>query len=389
MEKRSTEELKLFREKILNLETVFVVAEGVSNAATIFMTLNATGKNLTPIELVKSIIFSSYPSKPLIKEPNETWKRILANIHLQSKFLNNFFASRYKKVSDAKLFNEVEKTIKTLNPDKGQATKEFLSQMDKDSEIFKYINNPSPGQWKKNEYPIYESINAIIKIINIRVSTPFLMALLRDYKKGTVSFNVCKSILNTMEQFHFINNAICSKRSSGMDKLYAKYAHELYIENNKNNKHRVIRELITELISKKASLEDFKNNIDTKLYYKKSNDKQKELVKYVLYKLERHRNKNAVPINVSIEHIYPESPQEMMLSDSNLIQNIGNLVLLEEKVNSQIGNKPFLKKKSYILANSKMFTSIEVFKNHTEWCDEQILQRKETLVDEMYNKMWT
>ena len=386
---KAIDDLKSFRDKILNLETVSVVAEGVSNACTIFMTLNSTGKDLTPLDLVKSLIFSKYKKVPLVNEPNDTWKKISDNINNNVKFLNNFYASRYKKVSDKRIFYEVENTIKNLNhKDHGVAAKEFLQQMLEDSELFKLINTPVSTNFNKNDYDIYESIYAITKQFKIQVSNSFLIALIRDYKKNAISKSMCIKILSVMERFHFINNAVCSKRSSGIDLLYAKYAHDLYQAKSKQDKHKIINSICQELIKRIADLSDFEASVDSRLYYTRKDEKQKELVKYVLMKLERKKNTHSIPIATSIEHIYPETPQTMTLANSNLIKNIGNLVLLEDDVNSKIGNKEYDDKKTYVLNNSQMITAKQLFNKYKSWTDTEIQQRRDELIEEMYDKMW-
>lgn len=386
---KTTQELQDCRTKILDLETVSVVAEGVANASTIFMTLNATGKDLSPMDLVKSLIFSNYPVVPLLNEPNDTWKRILSNINQKGNFLNNFYASRYKKVSDMRLFKEIEKTIKQINPnDIHEATKDFLNQMEEDSKIFKLIVSPSMSQWKQSDYDIYESIFALTTQFKIKVANSFLIALLRDFFKKEISKKILMKMLKTMEQIHFVNNAICSSRSSGMDKLYSKYAHALYEIDGKQGKHILIKEFCKELLNKKSNKSTFDAKIDSKLYYTKKDERQKDLVKYVLRKIERVKNRHAIPIETSIEHIYPENSREEQLEDASLIKNIGNLVLLENDVNSDIGNKPYKQKKEYVLKHSKMLSAKEVFEKNNEWGDEQIKGRRNDLLDVLYDSMW-
>ena len=388
-EKYSVEELKQLRDKILNLETVSVVAEGVSNACTIFMTLNSTGKDLTPLDLVKSLIFSLYKQTPLINEPNDTWKKIVDNTKQHSKFLNNFYSSRYKKVSDRRLFKEVEKTIKKLVPnDSGMGAKKFLLQMHEDSKIFKLINEPSQTNWSKNDYDIFESVFAITKQFKIQVANAFLIALIREYQENSVAKKSCLKVLSVMERFHFINNAVCSGRSSGLDLLYSKFAQELYQVSTRQDKHRIINRICQELNNKIESYSDFIANVDAKLYYTKNDEKQKELVKYVLTKMERKKNRHSIPIKTSIEHIYPETPSIMELKNVNLIKNIGNLVLLEDDINSKIGNKEFQSKKAYVLEKTKMIIAKEVFENATDWKDNEIIQRRNNLLVEIYEKMW-
>ena len=383
------EQLKSLRDKILNLETVSVVAEGVSNACTIFMTLNSTGKDLTSLDLVKSLLFSKYRKISLVNEPNDTWKKIVDNTRQNSKFLNNFYASRYKKVSDRKIFKEVEKTIKNLQSNDGEAgANVFLKQMLEDSEIFKLINDPTPTNFNKVDYDIYESIYALIKQFKIQVANSFLIALIRDYRAGAISKKMCIMVLSAMERFHFINNAVCSKRSSGIDLLYAKFACDLYHATTKQSKHVIINRVCQDLLAKIADKSDFNASVDSKLYYIKSDEKQKELVKYVLTKLERKQNKHSIPFATSIEHVYPETPQKMTLADPNLIKNIGNLVILEDDINSKIGNKEYNDKKKYVLEHSKMITAKHLFKTYKNWTDIEIKQRREDLINELYVTMW-
>lgn len=383
------EELKSLRDKILNLETVSVVAEGVSNACTIFMTLNSTGKDLTSLDLVKSLLFSKYRKISLVNEPNDTWKKIVDNTRQNSKFLNNFYASRYKKVSDRRIFKEVEKTIKNLESNDGEAgANVFLKQMLEDSEIFKLINDPNPTNYNKADFDIYESIYALIKQFKIQVANSFLIALIRDYRASAISKKMCIKVLSVMERFHFINNAVCSKRSSGIDLLYAKFACNLYHATTKQSKHAIINRVCQDLFAKIADISDFNASVDNKLYYIKSDEKQKDLVKYVLTKLERKQNRHSIPFATSIEHVYPETPQKMTLADPNLIKNIGNLVILEDDINSKIGNKEYNDKKKYVIEHSKMITAKHLFKTYKNWTDIEIKQRRENLINELYINMW-
>ena len=142
------------------------------------------------------------------------------------------------------------------------------------------------------------------------------------------------------------------------------------------------------LIKRIADLSDFEASVDSRLYYTRKDEKQKELVKYVLMKLERKKNTHSIPIATSIEHIYPETPQTMTLANSNLIKNIGNLVLLEDDVNSKIGNKEYDDKKTYVLNNSQMITAKQLFNKYKSWTDTEIQQRRDELIEEMYDKMW-
>ncbi|MDC7242886.1 MAG: DUF262 domain-containing protein, partial [Sphaerochaetaceae bacterium] len=97
----SEEKLKILRDTILNLEIIFVAVDDEVDAFTIFETLNAKGKDLTPLDLIKNQVFKNYNRQSHLDEPNDSWKKIIENTKDKNmKFLNYFWASKYKKVSD-------------------------------------------------------------------------------------------------------------------------------------------------------------------------------------------------------------------------------------------------------------------------------------------------
>src|SRR5690606_9594839 len=140
-----------------------------------------------------------------------------------------------------------------------------------------------------------------------------------------------------IEKFHFINNAICSNRSSGLDQFYSKYSRDLLNERDKQSKHLVIDSFIQSLQEKLPTKDKFNLNFDAKLYFFSKSTKQRKLVYYVLNKIELKKQKgNAQLHNMSLEHIYPENAKtsEWSLIDDKLISNLGNLVLLDAGLNS-------------------------------------------------------
>lgn len=381
------EKLKILRDKVLNLETIFVAATDLASASTIFMTLNATGKDLSPLDLVKNYLFSLYPRECHLDEPNDTWKKILDNTSGSDKFLNNSFASRYKKIADHKIFKEI---IKEVEKDSNIDVKSFLINLKVDSAIFKKINKPSEKDWDRNNHDIFESINAISNIFKVGVANSFLISLIREFEDDKITKNVLMKMLLAMEKFHFVHTAICSNRSSGYDKLYAKNAKLLYEATDKEKKHSIILNFKSELEKKIPDEDQYKANFDKKLFYSSKETKQKPLVQYVLNKLERQRNPNAILMNTSIEHIYPEKHELWEeLEDASLLKNIGNLVLLDSGLNSEIGNKVFSKKKLIIGDKSNLIITKELFKNHESWADKEIKDRNTVLQKILYSDIWS
>jgi hypothetical protein len=168
--------------------------------------------------------------------------------------------------------------------------------------------------------------------------------------------------------------------------MYAKVSRELFNAKSRHEKHNVIDNFFNKLKNKLPTKEQFIAKLDYRLYYSSKDTKNKKLVQYVLQRLEYEKqNFNIELHDVSIEHIYPEKIAEHWEAiEEKYIKNIGNLVLLDKSINSEIGNKNFNEKKSIILSKSTLITTKEVFENYTYWDKETIIERREQLIELLY-----
>jgi uncharacterized protein with ParB-like and HNH nuclease domain len=375
--------LKALRDKILNLEIIFVAVDDEVDAFTIFETLNGKGKDLTPLDLIKNQIFKNYHKSSHLDEPNDSWKKIIQNTQDKNmKFLNYFWASRYKKISDRKIYKEFIKESKKNDFNYNDFVKELLIN----SIIFKKILVPNIEDWKnEGEFKAYFSLNAI-SIFNVQVANSLLISLVREYDNKQISLKYLIKALNNIEKFHFVNNAVGGGRSSGLDTMYSKISRDLYVAENKHKKHTIIDELENKLKLKLPTIEQFSANFNKRLYFSSVDTKQKKLVQYVLQKLEYEKqNYNILLKDISLEHIYPEKfDTNWTKTNTENIKNIGNIVLLDKSLNSNIGNKDFLKKKRLIEDKSTILTTKKVFEENLEWNEENIKKRNEELINELY-----
>jgi hypothetical protein len=113
---------------------------------------------------------------------------------------------------------------------------------------------------------------------------------MREYFASNISKSYYLKSLLILEKFHFINNAICSLRSSGLDTMYAKYSKLLYEKSTKEDKHKVINKLVQSLKDKMPKYEEFENSFDEKVFYTEKNKKNKKFADYILYRIELHVN---------------------------------------------------------------------------------------------------
>ena len=386
-------QLVIFRDKVLNLELIFVAVKDEADIHNVFETLNAKGKDLDAFDLIKNKVFKLYPKEAHLKEPKDSWKKIVDNTQGSSlSFLNNFWASRYKKVSDKNIFKEF---IRTSKQD-GFNYKTFLAELVLDSEMYHKIIMPKESDWKNNKLmSIYISLEAI-SIFKVKVANAIIIALLRALNEKKISETYCIKTMQVIEKFHFIHNAICSLRSSGMDTMYAKISKNIYLANDKEAVHKKIDEFIVSLNNKMPTMEQFKAKFDSKLFYSdtkgknKELEKNKKLVQYALKKIEyKKQNGNVKLFNVSIEHVCPETrTQEWSKIDEKLVINIANLVLLDSNLNSRIGQKNYQNKRETILAKNTILSTNDVFNKYNNWENKVINERKEDLIMSLYSEVW-
>ena len=157
-------------------------------------------------------------------------------------------------------------------------------------------------------------------------------------------------------QYHIV-------RRCGLPALIRKY---------KNNKNLILY----------LAKNDFKNKF-IQLKYSKQDTPDNMKVKYIINKMYcyfTNGKEEIFPDNGSIEHILPESSGERAL-------NIGNLILLEIKLNNNAGQATYAdKRQKYYLESNYDWVKIFI-DEHTSWTEEDVLVRAENMADIYYHKI--
>ena len=85
--------------------------------------------------------------------------------------------------------------------------------------------------------------------------------------------------------------------------------------------------------------------------------------------------------NTTLEHIYPRSPigGERNEKLEEVKNTIGNLTILDEKINNELANGPFSKKR-LALQKSNLKANRDIGAK-TEWTAEDVKERTEKLID--------
>nr|BFF37741.1 DUF262 domain-containing protein [Tenacibaculum mesophilum] len=382
--------LKEIRDKILNLKVIYIELGNEDDAYIIFETLNTRGKDLRVSDLVKNHLTKMLPKKnksvDLSKDKWTESRTIIegssADLNMDS-FLHHFWLSKYEFTTQKKLFKSLKQTVKKNN------AKEFLNDIFNESKIYRETLDISYKDWKKEENELKNSLFAL-NVFRVKQQIPMLLAVMREYEKGTLKLKRVKDIVSAIEKFHFIFTAVTSQRSSGgISFMYAYHARQLG-QADVNSKTNALDELKTKLRDKLPSKDEFIANF-IELHYSSTYTKEKPLIKYILTKYDNHyssKNQTGTAINydlMTIEHIHAEKDSSKNI-ELNDIGKIGNLLLMEETLNGKLGNKPFATKHP-IYKSSNIYLDDKI-KNATDWDSESILDRTKIIAEKLFDEIF-
>ena len=379
--KKLLERLQAVRDRILDLRLIFIEVGDEDEATTIFVTLNSRGLDLEPADLVKAHLLNLLPRKGGIDKPLERWESMrdlfdASAVPLSmSDFLLTVWRSRYETLSAKKLMKAVRRQVKKAN------ASAFLSDLISDAELYRQIREPGYRKWTKEELRAKESLE-YFRDFSISQPMPLLLSLLREYSKRHLSLKQLRAALRAIEDYHFVFNTLANKSSSGgMSLFYGKRARNLLEASDEQVRAKEIVSLIEELRLKRPSSAEFDEAFSA-LRLTDDYTSDRRTVRYVLRRIyHHHQPRTALDIaKTTIEHV---SPQSDGLPSRGAL---GNLVLVNEALNSKLANKGFAAKQA-IMAKASEWIPPEIL-GATDWDEDAIESRTRAMSEEARTKIF-
>ncbi len=368
--------LKALRDQVLNSTFVSISTTDRDQANKIFEILNAKGKRLAHIDLIKNKLFELLNKVEPADFADESWKK-LKSILCSGKesvglatFYQHYWSSKYKKVYSNKLYESFNAVIA-----KNEITyTQFLNDLIKNAIIYMQIVNPKREDYdnRKEYFVIVQSLNCINNYFNVVQVRIALLALFEAKQRGIIDFSMLKSAILYLENFHFAYNAVLSSRPNRLEKIYSTFAIELRKTTQKNDAQNIIqKKLIIPLDALFPKYDEFYKKF-IELSYSKSEKPSNVKTKYAVNKLNGYfSNKEIFFDDGSVEHIVSETEGENAL-------NIGNLVLLEQVLNGEAGHKCYIDK-IHIYQKSCYIWVKKFIENYTQWNESMIKERAKKL----------
>lgn len=400
---KKVEKISLLRDTLKKLKVIEIEIESDSEAYEIFERVNNYGVDLSLSDLLKNHILKNTRNTG---QASEKWLSIENNIQdcgsEMKKFIRYHWLSKYSFETEKKLYNTIKTRVTNYE--------DFLDELVSSSEIFKNITTGIQSNFhdlKVNNKDISEKIyNIIFSSINMSISqdSVFYLSLIRNIeaRKLLVKPN---NFLMFLENFLFKYFAVSSLPANKVERLFSKYAIELEKTCNENIAINQIKQNTTRVFN--TFRDDLNGLLPPKEYFIEkfkdvkyaASQKNRRLINYILSNYESHlRGNRELSLNfqvLNIEHILPQKPESWNLTRSDVkgyVNNIGNLLLIDQTLNSQMGNKK-LSDKIPILGQSELKMNekiLDVFNNNNNlWNQYEIEKRNSFLAEISYDEIWS
>lgn len=355
-------------------KVLYMEATDLSEAFTIFETLNARGKDLETADLLKNFFFSKCgdTSKAL-----EYWNEMIDNLgnYDVTKYIRYFWNSSHKLAREKVLYREISNSILTKRD-----ALDMMEEMSTLSICFHDLAFPN-----ESSYFAKQEVGKILKNLSLlKTSTfyPVILAMEQSKSKDMQDEENILKVLEIIEAFIFRNFIISKANPNSAEVAFAALAKQIY-DGDCSDVNQIIAKIKSTIVTDSIFEENFSNW--------SGGSNSKETIRYIFRKIHKYKD-SSLEINidnsdVQIEHIMPQDkslwPQIDDQSHQDYLWKLGNLCLLDGSFNSSNSNKPFDDKKTTYM-NSKIEPNKDIAK-YTSWGIDEIKQRQKELAKDALN----
>lgn len=373
----STDEVEKYRNALLSTNIVEIIATSEEDAYTIFEILNARGQILEDYELIKNYIMRYFEPSNSVDTAKALWNTEIiqplgGNV---TQFIKHYVTHRFAKSGNGHNFNY---DVIKRETEKHQVVI-LLEDLCRKASYYKIIIDPkigTDGNCSANEYSVYSFMKSNRGVL----FRPMFMSLLHRYKTGEMSQEIYEGILVFIKHFFICYNLLGRLTSNKLTDTVQGSAKSLEEE----YKPEVLNNFVNGLIRRLPTLEEFTKSF-LSIGWSKINEfhkdiSQKHRAQIALETLEAIESESWNIEPYTIEHLNPDSADRKNA-------NIGNLVLLEQQLNSSNADKTFAEKvDSY--QDSRYKTTRNVYRRyHDDPASFNIESRAKAMAKVIYTHM--
>lgn len=350
-----------------SVQVLVAVASDLPEAYVIFETLNDRGADLTTADLLKNYLFSQ--AKPSEFEyVQHGWGSLETNLGHKPdemvRFVRHEYMSRHGRVTTRKLYRAIQDDFE------GQlGAKTYVQQLKKAQAVYLALRDTEHEFWTSTGSDVRDALNAYRRF-GFESSYPVLLAAFRQWDRQKAT-----RLLVKMAKWSVRAQFVGRLGSGTAEESFGAAAAAIADGSAKNQTE--VRRLLNRLVPA---------NTEFKLAFIASGKMTVNRAKYVLAMLEKAaaaKGNRAEPAHdwvspgVTLEHVMSKSSaggdDDMKLK----VEEIGNLTLLEKRLNKEAGSKAFSVKREFYGASDFRLTK-EVGKRES-WTQKDITDRTQEM----------
>lgn len=366
---------------IQKLKIVDIVLDGTEdNPQLIFESLNSTGLNLSPADLIRNYVLMGQEESFQNRLYEAFWFPMEESFEDQyakrfDRFVRDYLTFKTRQIPNIK---KVYEKFKEYVPTTGTS----LELEDHVKDLSRYAKHYVDIALLQEKDPELRACLEDIHELRVEVSYPFLLEVYEDYKNDLIEKADLIQILRLIESYVF-RRAVCNWPTNRLNSIFA----TLMPKVDKNDYLKSLKKAFSEM----RTYSHYPTDLEFKLELLCRDVYNFKVPKYLLRKLE-NQERPKEPINIekfTIEHVMPQTltkewQQELGENYSQihdkLLHTIGNLTLTG--YNSEYQNLSFKEKRDMPktgFRTSPLYLN-ESLAHEVKWNEEAILARGSELV---------
>lgn len=375
------------RDQILQMNVISILTEEKDSAYEIFEILNAKGKNLASIDLIKNTIYSKFHADDNAKDKiiENKWEGIKTTLRSRNPnigfatFYRHYWISKYQKTTNSKLYDSFKKHIKSNK----KSYEKFVKDLSTMAETYMKIVSPNIDDYNnRKEYNwLIQSLKAIEKTFGVTQARIALLALFKLKSNNEISSKAFKDAVNYIENFIFAYTGVLKNQANIYESRFSKLAIKLRESKDKSDTNNVLKEYLYQAFEDRyPQKEEFLSGF-VRLRFSKEESPTNTITKYVLNKISSKLNNSEVySIDSSIEHIINED-----ISNDNTLF-IGNLICLEIDLNNEASDLAY-EEKLEVYKKSKYDQVLNFCNKYPNFNENDIEERSKILGEYYYDNI--
>ena len=397
------EKVEEARTRLVNSMTLVTIeCDSEESAFKLFETLNDRGLDLTAVDLMKNHLFSiatqAEDNELDYEQVKKDWEEIIRIVKPELSKPGRFFRHYMmaveepditEAISSYRLYDVFCEVIDHDIHDSNTTIQEYIADMKSKASLYVDIVNADTDEYSGRAN---QTINRYLENLNILGSTQERTLLLRLFSEIDNANDVIRG-LDAIESFIFRWRVTNQTTGTDVDEIHANLCSTVFDRNDP------INELGEKLEAKAPSDSEVRVAITTNDF------PRNERTRYILSKIETEfystdQSKVIDPATVEIEHIAPRKAFDANKYSTwieyldcgketfqEYCNQVGNLTLLNDRMNARAQNNPFdQKKREY--EGSEFEMTKEIAEEYDQWSTEKIERRTKLLAAKAPN-IWS